>query len=385
MNDFTIILKNLFRKKLRTFLMLFAIFIAFFLYASLGALNGALNAPSKSADANRLVVVNKINFTQPLPIYYYDQIKQMKGVANATHMNWFGAYFRDPRNVITTFAADMPTYFAIYHEIVLPEDQRKAVLGDRTAVAVGKTLADKYGWKLGQTIPINSNIFSKRDGSHSWDFTIRGIFTTKENTGRDSLMLFHYDYFKDTVSFGGDSIGWLALVTEDESQNDAIAKAIDSRYANSPYETKTDTAAAFNKAFIAQLGNIGLIIGLVVGAAFVTILMIVGNTMVMAVRERTKEIGVFKTLGFTGPRILSHVLGESLLLALLGGLLGLLGAHGASILLNQATKGQFGDLKVTSEIIFGGIGWMILLGVITGLFPAWQAMRLNIVTALGRK
>ncbi len=385
MNDFTIIWKNLFRKKLRTTLMLIAIFVAFFLYGMLASVGQAFDSPGSSDDKNRMVTLNKINFTQFLPISYYDRVARVKGVTQASHSNWFGAFFQDNKNVIVSFAVDPPTYLAIYKEFDMPDAERKAFLGDRTGLAVGRAVADKYGWKVGQTVPISSNIFSQKNGSHSWDFKIDAIFDNSKVKGRDGLMIFHYDYYNETVSFGRDNIGLIVFSTETPAINDAVAKNIDAMFANSPYETSTDTAEAFSKSFIAQLGNIKLIISLVVGAAFVTILLIVGNTMVMAIRERTREIGVFKTLGFSGQRIFTQIVAEALLLSLLGGLLGLSCAVPALLLINKISAGAISGLTVQPIVFVKGLGWMVFLGLVTAALPAWSAMRLNIVTALGRK
>ncbi len=385
MNDFTIIWKNLFRKKLRTILMLIAIFVAFFLYGMLASVGQAFDSPGSSDDKNRMVTLNKINFTQFLPISYYDRVLHVKGVTQASHSNWFGTYYQDKKNVIVGFAVDPKTYLSIYTEFSMPDAERNAFLADRVGLAVGRAIADKYGWKVGQTVPISSNIFSQKNGSHSWDFKVDAIFDNSKIKGRDGLMIFHYDYYNETVSFGRDNIGLIIFTTETPDINDSVAKNVDAMFANSPYETSTDTAEAFNKSFIAQLGNIKLIISLVVGAAFVTILLIVGNTMVMAIRERTKEIGVFKTLGFSGERIFSQIVAEALLLSLIGGLLGLSCAVPALLLINKISAGAISGLSVQPIVFIKGIGWMVLLGLVTAILPAWSAMRLNIVTALGRK
>jgi putative ABC transport system permease protein len=249
---------------------------------------------------------------------------------------------------------------------------------------VGETLARKWGWKVGDRIPIASNIFSQKNGSRTWDFTIVGIFTPRTPQIDTNFMVFQYAYFDETRSFGKDQIGWMVLQTTSPSLNERVAKAIDQMFANSSAETATDTEKAFNKAFAAQLGNIALIVTLVIGAAFVTILMIVGNTMALTIRERTREIGVMKTLGFSGGRVLALVLSESVLLALLGGIPGLAIAALFTLALRENMSNFIPGFAMTPGIAVIGLALMLGLGMITGIIPALNAMRLKIAAALGR-
>ena len=384
MNHAVLVAKNLGRRKLRTILMLVAIFIAFLLFAALEAFLHGLNAGENSSAADRLVTVNKINFTVPLPISYVDRIQQVQGVVRATPQSWFGGYFQDVHNVVIMFAVDPEAYLAVYPKMQMPDAQRDAWVKNRIGLAVGRTVAAKYGWKVGDHIPISSNIFSRADGSHNWEFDVSVIYSSPDDPTREGLVLMSHKFFDETVTFGRDTTSMIVFTTTSASLNDSIGKKIDTMFANSPYETSTDTAAAFNKAFVAQLGNIALIITLVVSTAFVAILLIVGNTMVMAVRERTREIGVLKALGFTGRVISLQVIAESLLLALLGALLGLGGAAAFVTLSRRQIEGFIPGVKVTAPVFAAGIGLALLLGLVTGAVPAWSALRLRIVTALGR-
>lgn len=384
MSDFLLVWKNLMRRKLRTFLMLFATFIAFLIFGVLAAFNNAFSGDNGSA-TDRLVVVNKINFTQPLPISYPARIRAIEGVKQLSFANWFGGYFQEPRNQLVVFAVDHTTYLDVYDaDISVPEAAKKIFMTDKTAALVGRAMADKYGWKAGDRVPMNSNIFSQKNGSRVWDMTIAGVFDKKKEALDTNNMIFRYDYFDETRTFGKDTIGWIMLNLTSASVADKVSKQIDDMFANAPYETQTDTEKAFNKAFVAQFGNIALIVTLVVGAAFITILMIVGNTMAMAVRERTREIGVLKSLGFPGGRILKMVLGESLLLAALGGLIGLGLATLAVGALRGAAGNFVGGLAMTPAILGYGLPLIVLLGVLTGIVPAMSAMRMSIIKALGR-
>jgi putative ABC transport system permease protein len=384
-NDLILIRKNLFRRKLRAILMIVSILIAFAIFGVLASFERAFNAGQDRATADRLVVVNKINFTQPLPISYYNRVAAVDGVAQVTHLNWFGGYYQEPRNFLIALAVEPESYMKLRDsDFVFSPEARSAFIRERTGVLIGERMLEKWGWKVGDHLPISSNIYSRKNGSHTWDFTIVGSFAGRTPQSDSNLMLLSYDYFDETRSFGKDQIGWLALRTTSVAVNDRVTKTIDEMFANSPYETATDSEKAFNKAFAAQLGNIALIVGLVVGAAFVTILMIVGNTMVMTVRERTREIGVLKTLGFSGGRILRMVLGESILLALLGGLPGLGIAFVLIANMRDSLMSFVPTLSLAPDIAVAAVGLMVVLGILTGLVPALGAMRLNVVTALGR-
>ena len=385
MNDLVLIRKNLFRKKLRAILMIVSILVAFAIFGVLLAFERAFNAGEEAAADDRLVVVNKINFTQPLPIAYFNRVRSVDGVQQVAHLNWFGGYYQDPKNFLVVMAVEPRSYMDVYSgNIDIPAEAQAAFLRERTGALVGQAMAAKWGWKVGDRVPIASNIFSQKSGARSWDFTIVGIFTPRKPQVDTNFMVFQYAYFDETRSFGKDMIGWMVLQTTSSSANDRVSKAIDAMFANSFYETATDTEKAFNRAFVAQLGNIALIVSLVVGAAFVTILMIVGNTMALSIRERTREIGVLKTLGFSGPRILRLVLGEAVLLALIGGLPGLGLAMLAAFLLRESPGNFVPKIAVTPGIAATAIVLMLALGIITGLIPALNAMRLKTATALGR-
>jgi putative ABC transport system permease protein len=384
-NDLVLIRKNLFRRKLRAWLMITSIFVAFAIFGVLASFERAFNVGQEQAAADRLVTVNKINFTQPLPYAYFNRVRSVEGVREVTFANWFGGYYQDPKNFIIALAVEPETYMSVYaDQFDFTPEIRRAFMRDRAGALVGATLAEKWGWKVGDRVPIASNIFTQKSGARTWDVNIVGIVKSKSQQVDTNFMLFQYEYFNESRSFGADTIGWLVLRTASPNANDKVAKTIDAMFANSTAETSTDTEKAFNKAFVAQLGNIALIVTLVVGAAFVTMLMIVGNTMVMAVRERTREIGVLKAIGFSGPRILRLVLAESLALALVGGLPGLAAAALVAVSMRASLAAFVPGLTMTPEVLLTGLGLILALGLITGLTPAISAMRLKTAVALGR-
>ncbi|MCH7806508.1 MAG: FtsX-like permease family protein [Proteobacteria bacterium] len=385
MTYFRLLGKNLIRKKLRLFLTIFSIFTAFLIFGVLKTFDSALNAGVELAGADRLITSSKVSLIQPLPYAHYTKIRTTAGVENVTHASWFGGYYQEPKNFLASFAVDAESYLDIYPEIYIPEDQSKNFLANRRGVLVGEALAQVYSWKVGDTLPLISSIWTNQDGSRTWEFQVEGIFTGKDEQIDTRAVIFHYDYFNEGRTGAKDTIGWLIIKTESPELNEAVSKAIDDQFANSPNETKTDTEAAFSKAFLEQFGNIGLIITSVVGAAFFTILLVAGNTMVLAVRERTNEIAVMKTLGFSNGRIFTLIVLEALLLVLLGGL----PALGVSWFMVEALKSAVGGglppMALTPEILLQAIAYMLLLGFVTGGLPAFNAVRINVAAALGRK
>ena len=377
--------KNLLRKKLRAVLTMTAIFVAFVIFGVLATLQGALNAGAETAGADRLIVTNRINFTLPMPIAYVNRTRSVDGVKTVAHASWFGGYYQETRNFLVAIAVDPEPYLDIYPEYVVPPQQRQAFLSDRGSMLVGKAVADKFGFKPGDRVPIRSSIWRQRNGSDTWDFTVAGIISPSEQRIDTNFVIFHYEYFKETRSFGGDTVGWMIVKTDTPKVNERVMPTIDSQFANSAFETETKTEAAFNKAFAEQLGDIGFIVTAVVGAAFVTILLIVGNTMMLTVRERTGEIAVLKTIGFTAERIFGMVLAESMLLAYAGGLAGITVAWLVTTAIGESAGGFLGPLAFSMTTLVTSLILMTLLGVLTGALPAWRAMRIDVITALARK
>jgi putative ABC transport system permease protein len=383
MRSLTLVRKNLFRKKLRFSLLFISILIAFFLYGVLMSIKDIATTGGDGVRADRMVTVNKINFTQPLPISYLSRIRAIKNVQTATHVSWFGGYYQEPKNFLVMFAVEPASHLKVYSEVVVAPDQRATFLNDRTSMLVGKEIADKYGWKAGQRIPVFSNIYSQKNGSRSWDFLVAGIWTTNLKNSPANSIIFNFDYFNETRSFGRDMVNQVVFVTGDPARNAQVKAAVDQSFANSAYATDTITEQQFAAAFLGQLGNISMIITLVVGVSFLTILIIVGNTLVMAVRERTREIGILKTLGFSAQRVLALVLTESLLIAFIGGVAGLLLAQ--AVIAGLAANGILTGVSMSGGVWMIGLLWVLLLGSLTAAIPAYNALKLNIVTALGRK
>ncbi|HKL53939.1 MAG TPA: FtsX-like permease family protein [Wenzhouxiangellaceae bacterium] len=382
---FHLVRKNLGRKKLRTLFTLLSVIIAFVLFALLGGLNRAFTAGVELAGADRLITTHKVSFIQLMPISYVARVEGVDGVRAATHYTWFGGYFQDPRQQFGLFPTNLEKLSDIYPEYEMPPDQRERLMQDRTGLMVGQAMADLYGWEVGDQVPIFSTIWPKLDGSFAWEFEIAAIFTGTGNTADEMQAFMHYDYFNEARQFGQDMIGWIVTRIEDPELADPVSDAIDARFANSPTETKTSTEAGFAAGFAAQFGNIGLIVQMILACVFFTLLLISGNTMAQAVRERTGELAVLKTIGFSDARVTGMVLAESLLVAVVGGVIGLLlGAlfvQGAASALAQFFPG----LAMSTGTLAWGLLLAVALGLVTGAWPAWRAARLSVIDAMGRR
>ena len=387
MKFFPLIWRNLLRRKFRTVFTVGAIFFAFVLFGVLMALRAAFSIAPEMAGQERLMVIDKISLIQPLPLSYGDRIKQVDGVDDITHANWFGGYYQEVRNQFSTMAVDPESWLRVYSkEFELPEDQKKAWLADRTGAIVGIDTARKYGFTVGQRIPIQGTIYHRPDNG-PWEFTIDGIYDSKLKGTDKTNLFFHYDFLNESVrslSSFKDQVGWYVISLRDPDQAVQMASKVDALFANSPVETKTDTEKAFVSGFAKQIGDIGSIMTSIVAMAMFTILLVAGNTMAQAIRERTNELAVLKTLGFGNGRVLGMVLVESTLIAVLGGGLGLLLAYIAVTVGGDPTNGLLPAFYLPTPAMITGIVLVVALGLASGALPAWQAGRLRIVDALRR-
>ena len=384
MKYFGLIWKNAWRKKIRTSLTILSILVAFLLYFLLNAVGQALTGGVDLATAKRLIVIDKISLINPLPYSYLSKIAAIPGVRKVTHSSWFGGYYQDPKNLFAQFPIDPDSYFAVYTELQVPPEELQAFRNNRTGALASQPLAERFGWKVGDRIPIQTTIWTKKDGGRTWEFDLEGIFTSSNERTLGPLLLFHYDYFDEARAFGNGTVGWYILNIADDADPVAIAHAIDDQFANSPNETKTSTEQDFAASFIKQFANIALIVRMILGAVFFTLLLVSGNTMAQSVRERISELAVLKTLGFRDGTMLGVVLAESVLIMLMGGILGLGLGWFAAQAVNEKLAGSFPDLYVSGTAVALGLGIMVAAGVVAGIFPAVKAMRISIVDALGR-
>jgi putative ABC transport system permease protein len=378
-----LVASNLKRKKIRTLLTLLSILVAFVLFAYLAAIRQGLSQGVDVAGADRLVVRHKVSIIQFLPESYEADMEQIEGVAEATHATWFGGIYQEPKNFFAQFPVKPEEYLEMYPEFLLPEDQKRAWFRTRTGAVAGRTLAERFGWKVGDKIPIQATIFTRSGGQGTWEFDLVGIYDGAEPGTDTSQFLFGHDYFDEARDFGRGQIGWYYVRVEDPANAASVAAAIDAEFANSPAETKAETEGAFVQGFADQIGNIGAIIQAIVGAVFFTILLVAGNTMAQSVRERTGELAVLKAVGFSGHHVLGLVLAEAMAIAAVGGFVGLaLGWFMISA--GDPTGGLLPIFYLPRKDILIGVALVAVLGLSTGLVPALQASRLRIADALRR-
>lgn len=381
-----IVWRNLMRRKIRTFFTVMSILVAFVLFGVLMAIRAAFSFGVEVAGADRLMVIHKVSIIQPLPQSYGGRIRTTEGVKELTYSNWFGGYFQETRNTIQSMAVDPESWLRMYPEFELPDDQKNAWFKDRAGAVVGADLAKRFGWKVGDRIPIISPIYRKPGGG-PWDFVIDGIYDSAKQGVDKTQFFFHYAYLNETfrgTGFMADQVGWYIIRVADPSTSDQLAKRIDAMFANSQAETKTATEKSFVADFAKQIGDIGSIMMAITAIVMFFILFVAGNAMAQSVRERINELGVLKTLGFGDGRILSLVLLESCTIAVVGGGLGLLLSWTAITIGGDPTGGLLPIFHFPPRDLILGTALVALLGVGTGLLPALQASRMKIVDALRR-
>lgn len=375
--------RNLTRRKTRTIFTVLSIAVAFVLFGILAALNAAFSQGVELAGNDRLIITHKISIIQLLPQSYEARLETTPGVVDVLHQTYFGGIYQKPSNFFMQCPVRPDRLLKLYPEYVLPDDQRKAFLVDRTCAIVGRQTADRFGFKVGDRVPIQATIWRKQGGSSSWEFNICGIYDGNRKGVDTTPFYFNYDYFDEARLFGQGQVGWYVIRIDDPAKAPEIAGRIDAMFANSFAETKTTTEKAFLQAFAKQIGDIGLIIRGIVTAVFFTILLVAANTMGQSVRERTSELAVLKTLGFSDAVVLALVLAESCAIALVAGLGGL----GLAWIITQGgdpTGGMLPSFYLPTADLVRGVLFAAGLGVLAGIMPAMQAMRLRIVDALRR-
>ncbi|MDV0439736.1 ABC transporter permease [Xanthomonas sacchari] len=382
MKYFSLIWAQLFRSKTRTLLTLFSVIVAFLLFGLLDSVRVAFTAGGSVEGVNRLVVASRLSITQSLPVRLESQIRSVPGVRDVTYAMWFGGIYKDPKDFFPNFSV-APNFFDVYSEYVVPPEQLKAFRDTRTGAAVGEALAKKNGWKVGDVIPLQATIFP-RGGSNDWPLELKAIFKAKDraNVQAENQLMMNWKYFDESNDYIKGKVSWYTVRLDNPEHASRVAQAIDALSANSDHETKSQTESAFQQAFVKQFADIGLIVTSIMGAVFFTLVLLTGNTMAQAVRERIPELATLKTLGFQDRTVLTLVIVESVLLIVLGGLLGMALAAAAIPVLASASRGALPVHAVPAQTWLIGAALMLVIGVVVGLLPALRAQRLKIVEAL---
>ncbi len=373
-----LVLANLGRHKRRTFLTTASVALALFLFASLRTVVTTLAATAQFGSARRLVSDNATGIVFPLPLSYANKLRAVPGVQAVSWANWFGGRYGDNKRFFAQFAVDPESYLEMYPEISVPEDQKQAFFREKSSALIGRRLVDVFGWHLGQDVTIQGTIFPG-----DWTFTVRGIYTPTDASINDDMLLFRHDYFEERLGRPGVA-GWYVVRIDNPEHAAGIAKTIDDQFRNSSAATKTGTEQAFNASFATMWGNVSLLMGTIGFAVVFAILLVTANAMMMSARERTREVAILKTIGFTDRTLFGMVMLEAAGIALTGAAIGLGGAK----LLYQATNfnaaGFLPGFDVTAETLVLGAAIALLLMLASGLVPAVRAARLPVVQALRR-
>jgi putative ABC transport system permease protein len=374
-----LIWKSLWRRKVRTLFTLLSIAIAFVLFGLLMTVRTAFSLGVDIAGLDRLMVIHKINIIMPLPISYKERLEAVEGVEAVTHNTWFGGVYQEPTNFFAQIAAEPDVYFGMYPEVHLPPEQMEAWLADRQGAVAGRLLAERYGWEIGDRIPIQGTIYRQKDGNPTWEFNLVGIYDADPGFDETNFV-FRYDYLDEARDVGEGVVGWYIVKIEDASRSLEMAATFDAMFANSSAETKTTTEKGFIEGFANQIGDIGAMMIAILSAVLFTMFLVVGNTMAQAVRERTSELAVLKTLGFSNVGILAIVLAESLFIAVVGGGCGLLVAW--LIVQSGDPTGLLPSFELVPRDLAVGVVLIVGVGMAAGLLPALSAMRIRITDAL---
>lgn len=384
MKYLALILSNLKRHKLRTALTMLSILVAFLLFGYLAAIRTAFTAGIDVADLDRLIVRHKVSLIQLLPASYEARMEQIEGVDSAVGQTWFGGYYQEQRNQFAQMPVKPDEFLDMFPEYVLSDDEKTAWLSTRTGAIAGRQVAERFGWQVGDKVPITASIWTKADGSQVWDFDLVGIYDAGEKGTDDTQFFFRYDFFDESrPDWGKGLVGWYTVRIDDPERSAEVSAAIDAEFANSQAETKAEPEGAFLQGFANQIGDIGFIMTSIVGMVFFTILLVAGNTMAYAVRERTNELAVLKALGFTDSGVLGLVLGESFLLTAIGGGIGLTLAW-LMVSAGDPTNGFLVTFFIPGRDMVYGVVLIAVMAFVAGILPAIQAQRLRIADALRR-
>ena len=381
MHILKILFKNAFRHKLRTGLTIISITIALLAFGLLTTVIDAWYAGIEASSAYRLVTRNAVSIIFPLPLSYKDRIRQVDGVSAVSWGNWFGGIYIDEKNFFANFAVDARTYFDLYREYAIPDDQRTAFMRDRKGFVAGRKLAQRFGWKIGDTVVLKGTIFPG-----NWEFVMRGIYRGRDPNADETVFVFHWDYLNETLKKAAstrvDQVGFYMVGIRDPARATSITDAVDSLFKNSYAETITETEKAFTLGFVAMSDAIITAIELVSFVVIIIILAVVANTVAMSVRERTNEYAVFKTLGFGGWRVAGLILGESIVITMLGCAFGVAATYPAAQIFGKAMGAYFPVFHVSPGTLLLDVAFSFVVGILAALVPIYRTLRMRIAEGL---
>jgi putative ABC transport system permease protein len=380
---FKLLIRNLFRHKLRAILTIAGISIAILAFGLLSTVVSAWYAGVNASSANRLITRNAISLVFSMPISYKERIRQAEGVKSVSYANWFGGIYITEKNFFPNFAVEPASYLAMYPEFVLPDEQKSAFIRDRKGCVAGRKLAERYRWKVGDSITLKGTIFPG-----NWDFVLRGIYTGKDKSTDEGQLLFHWNYLNETMRKNyprrADQVGIFLVEVHNPQQSAEVSRRVDAMFKNSLAETLTETEKAFQLSFVSMTEAIVVAIRIVSYVVIVIIMAVAANTMAMTARERIGEYAIFKAIGFSGWYIAGMVFGESILIAGLGCLLGILLTFPVAALFADKLDQFFPVFIVEQSTLWLDIGLAMLVGVVAGIFPTWRAATIRIADGLRR-
>jgi len=378
-----LLLRNAFRHKLRTALTILSITIAILAFGLLRSFIGAWYAGVKASSANRLITRNAISLIFSLPLSYKDKIRQIDGVKQIAYGNWFAGIYKDEKNFFANYAIEARHYMELYPEFVVPADQKEAFLRDRKGCVAGRKLVEQYHWRIGDIVPLKSAVFPG-----NWEFVLRGIYHGRDESTDERVFFFHWDYLnealKKTTPRRADQVGWYVVEVKDPNRAAEVAQAIDETFRNSLAETLSETEKAFFLSFISMADAIIIAIQLVSFVVIIIIIAVAANTMAMTARERIGEYAIFKTLGFRGWRIAGMIVGESLVITMIGCLIGIALTSPTAKVFSKYVGTYFPTFRVEIETIYMDIGASILVGLCAAIIPTWRALKIRIADGLRR-
>lgn len=380
MKYLSLVWAGLWRKKMRTVLTALSIAVAFLLFGLLNGVTSTIDTAIDSMGEERLRSMSRVNLLEAIPLAHMAQIETVPGVENVSFYTIFFGYYQEPGNGIGVGAMDIERFLETYPEFLLPDEQREAVMRMRTGALVGRDLAEEQGWQIGDTVPIGSSRWTRKDGSSDWTFEIAGIYDIDGDFGGSNEMYVHYDYFDEARANGNGTVHMYLVTVDDPSRSAEISERIDALFANSANETTTQSEKEWIRAQVNQIGDIELFVNYIIFAVLFTLLFLTGNTMMQSIRERIPELAVLKTYGFGDGAIVALVCTEALILCCFAAAVGLLIARTIMPSIFQAIGA--GSIPMPFSVVATGLGIAALVALVSAATPAWRVQRISLVDAL---